>query len=566
MSKRGLYLKILSSVENGSFVKLLPDFSDDLINDPKLVRIAIYAIFKLKSEMPELAEEMKRVLLASEKNLKRTDGQGFLFGAKGYCTALHLALMDQQPREMIEDLLEFGFSADDVTSISDLEIGASPEKVIECRTRLEHMKNYFSEDATVAISRLPINARMLAMIFHRDDLLKGNLLHFENELPLISNMYRDCKNEVDMIFIREIVGNLDKSIVLNESKNARLEFRSSGIVSIARGNSISSRELELASLPILKFNDSTYSLSISRYRDHGYSSDFPNSPWWRENRVNIPEKYREFIVGLQTECKENSITKISLIPEFAELLDLLEERGLDEERICALNRGEQVTLLNVVNILPMKKQPQPKVGLSLFQKNNIPFVDLCFQKGILSRESRIQHDEVQYTPLVFALKFSSKEMAELVTLKMDQIQTSDLQLEFAEDITQYRPFFSMLFASGKLDKALDELVRADLETQEKEAAERERLAREREAKDHQMRIDLEARLARERVEPARERIERDAQLLRERLHGQTGQFNTIEPSQSNSLLVNFQYGSTDSSKVPLLNDQKKEKSKFSWKW
>src|SRR6188474_521245 len=93
-------LAIFLSIENGTFATEAHKLVDNF-DDVELVQHMVYAIFKKKAKNPELGEAMLQVLLAADADLKRMGGEGFLFSSYGAYTALHLALMDNQPKEMI---------------------------------------------------------------------------------------------------------------------------------------------------------------------------------------------------------------------------------------------------------------------------------------------------------------------------------------------------------------------------------------------------------------------------------------------------------------------------------
>lgn len=480
----------IENVEDGAVVAESHKMVNGCAGDPELIQHMIYNMHKMKIENPKLSSKihkMLKTLLAVNGKFQRMDGKGFLFNIPAptkTCSPLHLALMDEQPKELIEELIRYGCSPNADTSYDALVKGLLPEQKSSFLSKLDDFKKSMGQK-NKKNSEFLFRATTLAIIYDRTDLLDSNLLHFEQDLDLLSKL---CKEEqegrfvdfVDEVFLKidkkEVFQKLNSNLVKPSLAGASL----AGVVTLVVDKSIRREDCGELILPILnRNNDGTFNLSISRCKDHGVDSF--NYPWW-EYRISINGADREFFNELFSDVGDIEVKK-NLTPE---LLSFLENQGLDQDKILQLNIGNRITLGTVEKKEFIRKSC---TWMTLLSENNLKFVELCLHHKIMVPSNHCEFDSKNISLLELVLKFGSPEMINLVISQTDQIQLQDLDIDRPESIIQYRPHFKLLLS--KADKSLEETINLDLQVQEKEAAEAAHLERVRQAKKIQMAREAE---------------------------------------------------------------------------
>jgi hypothetical protein len=518
-------ISILSSVINGSFVQQFPDFVDDLEKDVRLQHLVVYQIFKLKKKNPDLAQEMLDMLTETQHASKMSYPYCGVFQLHiehndNLKTALHMAVLEEQPLELIEAIKSFGICMTQKADLDDLM--NSIDSALSEKWRKEITK-IFSKEIKEE-NKVSLTVTQLAALSNRTDLFE--MLTKDTEFNHISELQFFAKlsvNEEKKEYVNLFLSRVNK--ILDKPEDVKLT-------------------------------------AIDVYED--YPNQKINYPFIRVDNKNECF-YFYFKAGL--ECKkfryENPLkiiyNKLSLI---------------QYPLMCAfLKENFHITLPEIAKIQAksdFQKTDLVEKGLIdfnlIFGNKFFYFVDLCFKYGFLNRQNRIKlrPSKEWLSPLALAMKLNDMQLVELVLKYQDEITLEDLSERGIHGIKSYRSFFDFLINHDKTNNLLKIFINGDIRDQEKEKAEKEEAIRL--AKERQKIASEKIKLAQERKKADRDaKLKQEAEQLEKKAVGSVPELSLSQSRTHSVSNITHQYGSAypDTSPIlqkPLLSDNKKTDS------
>lgn len=447
MPKLNRQLKVIDSIDDGSFSEKLDDFVEDITDDIELQHLMLIKIIKIQRENPDLGTPMLNSL--KNKNLLKTSVPCIL----PYVTPLHWAILENQPLEIIKELKGF-VSCDQQASIKDLFHDIEPAqaqqwkvKIAECRgidLSLIDEQRLMACELAIFLDKpkqevaevLPTDARVILSLIRK--------------LPLKSISKTETQHFVNSFF--SIVQKEEFFQTLNTEIGYLLSNMALPIITF----------MEKSAYRILH-NKVVYPI-ITRNKDKAKYRVFRNNS--NHSSIRFGEESKALSIFFNNFTGEDDFA-------FCSLGDNIESLSL----LALLDKKFRLTLPEIVSIndnFKLLKQGNMRTFLSyLFEEGYIDFLDLCFEHRILHKDSQIKFNENLMSPLALAMELRSMPLIETVLKYQEQINLSDLCYNDEKSLEQYQPHFDFLLNCDKTDEVLKSSIKNKMKELEleKEAAE-----------------------------------------------------------------------------------------------